>query len=155
MGRPWFDAAAPRVIVLVLLFAVLPVTEAAHQPSLSNLANGDFWWHLRTGIGILESHALPHTGLYSQSSAMPWTASSWLYDMTMAIGFRVLDLRVIPLAAMACKLALAVLVFLLAGGLRGTAPVETTGADNLRTLQLVFAGYESAHLNQTLQIQPV
>ena len=119
MSRPWFDAAAPRVIVLVLLFAVLPVTEAAHQPSLSNLANGDFWWHLRTGIGILESHALPHTGLYSQSSAMPWTATSWLYDMAVAIGFRVLDLRVIPLAAMACKLALAVVAFLLAGGLRG------------------------------------
>jgi len=119
VSRPWFDAAAPWVIVLVLLFAVLPVSEAAHQFSLSNLANGDFWWHLRTGIGILESHALPHNGWYSQSSAMPWTASSWLYDVAVAIGFRGLDLRIIPLAAMACKLALAVLVFLLAGGWRG------------------------------------
>jgi predicted dehydrogenase len=43
----------------------------------------------------------------------------------------------------------------LVGGLRGTAPVETTAADNLRTLRLVYGGYESAHLSQTLQIQPV
>jgi predicted dehydrogenase len=43
----------------------------------------------------------------------------------------------------------------LAGELQGTGRAETTGADNLRTLQLVFAGYESTHLNQTVKIQPV
>ena len=42
----------------------------------------------------------------------------------------------------------------LVGGLRGSDPAETTGADNLRTLQLVFEAYESARLNQTLTIQP-
>jgi predicted dehydrogenase len=42
----------------------------------------------------------------------------------------------------------------LVGGLRGSAAAETTGADNLRTLQLVFGAYESARLNQTLTIQP-
>lgn len=42
----------------------------------------------------------------------------------------------------------------LVGGLRGSASAETTGADNLRTLQLVFGAYESARLNQTVTIQP-
>lgn len=42
----------------------------------------------------------------------------------------------------------------LVGGMRGSTPAETTGADNLRTLQLVFGAYESARLNQTLTIQP-
>jgi D-apiose dehydrogenase len=43
----------------------------------------------------------------------------------------------------------------LAAELRMTGRAETTAADNLRTLQLVFAGYESARLNQTLPIEPV
>ncbi len=119
MRRHWFDAAAPRLIALVLLFAVFPFTEAAHQYALSSLSNGDFWWHLRTGLGILQSHALPHTGLYSQLSEMPWMASSWLYDIGLAVGYRAFDLLVLPLTAIACKLFLAVLTFLLAGGLRG------------------------------------
>lgn len=119
MRARWYDTAAVRVVCLALLFGFAPFVEAAHQGSLSNLANGDFWWHLRTGLGILQSHAMPHSGLYSQSSTLPWMAPSWLYDVLSAIAYRVLDLRVIPLAAIACKFALAVMAFLLAGGLRG------------------------------------
>jgi predicted dehydrogenase len=40
----------------------------------------------------------------------------------------------------------------LLGALRGDGEAETTAADNLRTLQLVFAAYESARLNQVLSI---
>ncbi len=119
MRRPWFDAAAPRVIVLVVLFAAAGFYESVHQHSLNNLANGDFWWHLRVGIGIVENHALPHSGLYSQASALPWMPSSWLYDILIAAGYRAADLHIVPLLAMACKTALAVVTFVLAGGLRG------------------------------------
>jgi predicted dehydrogenase len=42
----------------------------------------------------------------------------------------------------------------LLAGLRGERPAETTAADNLRTLQLVFAAYESARTGQTVAIQP-
>ena len=118
MNRFRTESAAPRVIALALLFAAAGIFEAAHRPSLRSLAGADFWWHLRTGLGILQDRVLPYTGLYSQRSDMPWVASSWLYDVSVAIGFRVLDLRILPLAAIACKFALAVLTFLLAGGLR-------------------------------------
>ena len=51
---------------------------------------------------------------------MPWMASSWLYDVGVAAGYRAFDLLIIPLTAIACKLSLAVLTFLLAGGLART-----------------------------------
>lgn len=40
----------------------------------------------------------------------------------------------------------------LLGALRGDAPAETTGDDNLRTVRLVFGAYDSAACGQTLRI---
>lgn len=40
----------------------------------------------------------------------------------------------------------------LLGALRGEAPAETTGEDNLRTLRLVYGAYESAQTGQALQL---
>ena len=119
MRRSWLDSAIARVTALVLLFAAAGFHESIRQHSLNSITTGDFWWHLRTGLGILESHALPHTGLYSQSSALPWLASSWLYDVLAAVGFKLLDLRFVVVLAIVLKAVLAALTFLLAGGLRG------------------------------------
>jgi predicted dehydrogenase len=41
----------------------------------------------------------------------------------------------------------------LLGGLSGDESAETTGEDNLRTLRLVYAAYESAAANQVVQVQ--
>jgi len=40
----------------------------------------------------------------------------------------------------------------LLSALRGAAPAETTGQDNLKTVQLVFGAYESAHNDEAIQI---
>ncbi len=40
----------------------------------------------------------------------------------------------------------------LLGALRGTSPAETTGEDNLRTMQLVFKSYESAERSAVVQL---
>ncbi len=42
----------------------------------------------------------------------------------------------------------------LLAGLRGEAPAETTGADNLRTLELVHACYDSAASSRVVHINP-
>jgi predicted dehydrogenase len=39
----------------------------------------------------------------------------------------------------------------LLGALRGQAPAETTGEDNLKTLQLVFGAYDSARTGQAIE----
>jgi hypothetical protein len=117
--RSWLDGPAPRVTALVLLFAVAGFHESIRQHSLNSVTNGDFWWHLRTGLGILASHAVPRSGLYSQSASLPWMASSWLYDVLVAVGFKLLDPRFVAILAIVLKFALAVLTFVLAGGMRG------------------------------------
>ena len=107
-----------KIAVLTAVFACSGLRQAVQQSCFSNLANGDFWWHLRVGLGILQTHTIPRTGLYSQSAAQPWMASSWFYDVTVAASYDLLDLRFIPLLAVFFKLVLALFVFILAGGLR-------------------------------------
>ncbi len=46
-------------------------------------------------------------------------ASSWLYEVLVAAGYSMLGLRFLPFLAIAGKIALATVTFLLAGGLRG------------------------------------
>jgi hypothetical protein len=109
----------PRIVTMLLLFASAAVFEAKNLSSLSALSNGDIWLHLRTGIWILQNHGVPHSGLFSQSLELPWITSSWGYDVLVAVAFRMLDLRSIPVLLMGFKLAFAGVAFLLAGGFRG------------------------------------
>ena len=108
-----------RTSVLLLLCTAAPALEAFRLTSLSSLANHDLWWHLSTGQWILQNHALPRSGIFSQSSDLPWIASSWAYEVLFATGHRVLDLRSVPLTLMLFKAALAIVTFALAGDLCG------------------------------------
>jgi hypothetical protein len=112
----WSDMALVRLSLLVLLFTVAAARESRH---LSALFNNDVWWHLRTGIWILEHHAVPHNGLFSQYSDLPWIASSWGYDVLIAAAYKLFGLRAIPMLLMGFKLALAGVTFLLARGWGG------------------------------------
>ncbi|HTW59595.1 MAG TPA: hypothetical protein VMD99_15820 [Terriglobales bacterium] len=108
-----------RTLTVFVLFASAGACEAFRLSSLSAISNSDVWWHLSSGLWILQSHALPHTGLFSQSSGFPWIASSWAYDLLLALGYKWFGLRSLPLLLMCLRTALALLTFLLAGGLRG------------------------------------
>ena len=108
-----------RIPALLVLFSSAAAIEAFRLTSLSSLNNADIWWHLSSGLWILQHHALPHSGIFSQSSAQPWIASSWAYDVPLAIAYKLTGLGAIPLRLMDFKTALAVLTFVLAGGLRG------------------------------------
>jgi len=100
-----------RIVVLVVLFSAAALYEAAH---LSALSAQEVWIHLRSGSWILENHAVPHTGLFSQSSNLPWRDSSWAFDLLLAVVYKLVGLRAIPIVLMASKTALAVVIFLLA-----------------------------------------
>lgn len=113
-----FVTAMPQIGTMLLLFASAAVLEAKKLSSLSALSNDDIWWHLRTGIWILQNHGVPHSGLFSQSPHLPWSAPSWGYDLLVAFAFRLLGLRSIPVLLMVFKSAFAAVTFLLAGGLR-------------------------------------
>lgn len=105
--------------VLLGLFTIAAVIESVRLSSLTSLSGADLWWHLRTGLWILQNHALPHNGIYSQSADLPWIAASWAYDLLLAIGYKLLGLAVIPGLLMLFRAALGLVTFMLAGGLRG------------------------------------
>jgi hypothetical protein len=107
-----------RIPILVLLFATAAVLEAGRLTALSAISGADVWWHLSSGLWILTNHALPHRGVFSQAGGT-WIAASWAYDLLLGLGYKLLGLRAIPVLLMCFKAALAVVTFVLAGGLRG------------------------------------
>lgn len=100
-----------RLLLLTLLFSAAAVYEAIHP---SALFSTDVWWHLRTGLWMLQNHAFPRTGLFSQYPELPWIASSWGYEVLLASAYQLFGLRAIPILLMGLKVALAVVTFLLA-----------------------------------------
>lgn len=107
--------ASVRVLVLVSLFTTAAVYEAF---SLSALGGMDVWSHLRTGVWMLQNHAVPRNGLFSQYPDLPWTAHSWGFDGLLAAAYKLMGLRALPVLLMVFKAALALIFFLLARGSR-------------------------------------
>ena len=105
-GAP--SLALARTIALVLLFSASALYESVH---LASLSDNNVWLHLRTGAWMLQTHSVPHNGLFSQYPTLPWMDSSWGYDMLLAAAYKILGLRAIPLLLMFFKVALAVLTF--------------------------------------------
>jgi len=110
--------AALRIAALVVLFTSAGVIEARQLSSLLLNERDDVWWHLHAGTRILQEQSLPHDAI-SDSPDPASTGPSWGYDLLVATAFGILDLRSFPALLMVFKLGLAVVTFLLAGGLRG------------------------------------
>jgi len=100
-----------RLVALIALFSVAALLEALRLTAFSNV---DLWWHLRTGLWMLQQHAVPHSALFSRYSTVPWIASSWAYDELLAVAFRILGLPGIVLLLMFFKVALAWISYQLA-----------------------------------------
>jgi hypothetical protein len=105
------SAASLQVLVLVLLTTTAAGYEAF---SLSALSGLEVWSHLRTGIWILQNHAVPHNGLFSQYPDLPWRAHSWGFDVLLAAAYKLMGLRALPVFLMVVKAALALAFFLMA-----------------------------------------
>ena len=103
--------AAARIVSLTILLVASAVYEAVHTRAL---VDANVWLHLRTGLWMLQSHSVPHSSLFSQYSSLPWTDSSWGFDVLLAGAYQVFGLRAIPLMAMLLKLAIAIVTFLIA-----------------------------------------
>jgi hypothetical protein len=67
-----------RQLFFILLFIGLFLM------TLRPVIDPDFWWHLRTGQLIAQSHAIPHTDTYSFTNiGKPWIAQEWLSELFM------------------------------------------------------------------------
>ncbi len=109
------QAPATRLLVLVLLLTAAALREAKR---ISAFSSDEIWCHLRTGAWILQNHAIPRTGLFSQFSSSRWIDFSWPYDAFCGAVYALFGLRAVPLLLMMFMVALAGVTFLLAGGRR-------------------------------------
>lgn len=98
---------------LLLLFTAGPWAEFRQ---LTALQDADVWWRLRTGLWIAQMHALPHHALFTRCAALPWMASGWLFDLLLAVGYRLFGIAILPVAVMLARCALAMILFTLAVG---------------------------------------
>jgi len=54
-----------------------------------NITDPDFWWHLRTGQYIVETHSIPHTDPFSFTRAgYSWIAHEWLSELLIYSVYR-------------------------------------------------------------------
>jgi hypothetical protein len=103
--------AVLRVVAMTILFSAA----AAHEAwKLFSLASPEIWVHLRTGLWILENRSVPHTGVFSHYSTLPWRDSTWLYDLRLGIAYRLFGLRAIPFSLIVVRLAVALVTFFVA-----------------------------------------
>ena len=57
--------------------------------TLRPVADPDFWWHLRTGLLIVQTHAIPHTDPFSFTKVgSPWITHEWLSELLIYGLFR-------------------------------------------------------------------
>jgi len=132
----WYGAAG-----LVALFAAGAIMECVHLASLQNPA---VWGHLRAGMWILENKSFPRTGIFSQAANLPWRDFSWGYDAIVAVAYKVVGTRAVPLMAIAFRVIVTAALFLLAGArrgkLRGAAGLAAVGLCALSGLGPVSTG---------------
>src|SRR5271165_5823768 len=110
-ARAWYDFGPVRVMALAATFSAFAVCPIRY---LLALTNNDIWWHVRTGRWILQYHAIPRNGLFSQSATLPWIDASWGFDALAALFYRVGGLAGLPILLMCLQLAIAVALFALA-----------------------------------------
>jgi hypothetical protein len=71
-----------KVFFIVLVLGLFLMT-------LRPIADPDFWWHLRTGQLILQTHAIPHTDPFSYTMVgKPWITHEWLSEILIYALFR-------------------------------------------------------------------
>ena len=90
LHRAWYDTAVVRVLAMLALFCTAPAYERFHLSALSNV---DIWWHLRTGLWMLQNHAIPRDGLFSLYAKLPWVDSTLGFDLLTAAAYQVFGLR--------------------------------------------------------------
>ncbi len=106
------SASAPRAdsaLWPVHVAALAALATGLWYPGM--LGDGDTWWHVLTGMWILDHLAVPHTDLYSFTMPdAPWTTHEWLSELLMAGAFRTAGWSgVVTLSAAATALAVLLL----------------------------------------------
>jgi hypothetical protein len=73
--------SARRLFVAILFIALFVMTAR-------EIADPDFWWHLRTGQYIVETHSVPRVDVFSGTVAgQTWVTHEWLSEVFIYVLF--------------------------------------------------------------------
>ena len=108
--RSWLSSFPLRLVAAVFVFLAAGIWQA-HR--LTALADEAIWLHLQTGLWILQNHAVPRSGLFSQLASSPWIDASWGFDLLTGGAYQLFGLRGIPILLLALQVALAAAFFAL------------------------------------------
>ncbi|MBI4786625.1 MAG: hypothetical protein HY782_06225 [Chloroflexi bacterium] len=76
------DLTPRRLFTAILLIALVVM-------ATREIADPDFWWHLRTGQFILETGTVPHGDIFSYTNAgRPWVTHEWLSEVLIYALYR-------------------------------------------------------------------
>ena len=71
-----------QVFFIILILCLFLMT-------IRPIADPDFWWHLRTGQIIVQTHSIPHTDSFSYTKVgEPWITHEWLSEILIYALFR-------------------------------------------------------------------
>ena len=76
-----------RLFQFLLLTAAIVIVPLRCVKTFAAVLDADIWLRLRTGEWILQHHAFPHNGLFTQHMELPWIAYSWGFDILSWVVF--------------------------------------------------------------------
>ncbi len=104
-----------RYVKLLALFFLLLLTQLPVYVNhfMRATLDPDIYWHVRVGDWILQNHAFPQIGIFSQyAQGHGWIAYSWGFEVLMAWLFRLGGLASIPIALGVLRAIIAFTIFL-------------------------------------------
>lgn len=91
-GRPRTADEVSRTrprLALDTIWLVLPPLVLLVILNLQTINPNDFWWHLRTGQIILQTHGIPNVDLFTFTrQGSLWTNQSWLTEVLFYLAYR-------------------------------------------------------------------
>ena len=84
-ARPGTFAWSQRLSTLAL--ARLPILVMLIALGARGVTDSDIWGHMRIGLDLLATRALPAVDRYSFTSAQPWINHEWLSDVLFAFAY--------------------------------------------------------------------
>jgi hypothetical protein len=99
-----------------VLAVVLALPSVIESTRLESLGYANSWLQIQVGNWIIAHRAVPHFGIFSQSSNLPWADPNWGLQVALAILYRIVGMRALPVALMILRALFALAVFILAGG---------------------------------------
>jgi hypothetical protein len=104
----------PKLLALLGLIVITPLPVLVNHFQIATL-DPDIWWHVRVGQWILQNHAVPHNGIFSQHAMEhEWVAYSWGFEVLSALLMRVFGLAFIPLMLGLMRALIAFAIFMMA-----------------------------------------